>query len=68
MGHCAVCILCFGKLYTYLSLKVISKPRGEHYLAHMNGGTSTLLANGSTVTNRIEVNGVASNGRTVKAD
>ncbi|XP_067943941.1 transmembrane protein 164-like [Watersipora subatra] len=67
MGHCAVCILGFGKLYTYLSLKVIDKLRACSYTQH-NRSTSLEPANG--ISNpTILVNGTAAtNGHATKSD
>ena len=42
MGHCGVCILGFGKLYTFISLKILDKISPEHRRASVNGTTPQL--------------------------
>lgn len=69
MGHCGVCILGFGKLYTYISLKVIAKLQGGNDRPHTNGRVlSTNGVSHSSAANRNTANNQAANGHALKAD
>jgi len=52
MGHCGICILGFGKLYTFISLNILNKISPEHRRASLNGTTSPPASNGHLATKR----------------